>query len=53
MTKFDNELKSAERRNFLNLVGKGSFTAAVVAGAGGLLWSQEAVAQTAAEEEMD
>ena len=50
MTKFDNELKSAERRNFLNLVGKGSFTAAVIAGAGGFLWSQEAVAQTAAEE---
>ena len=50
MTKFDNELKSAERRNFLELVGKGSFTAAVVAGASGMLWSSQAAAQTAAEE---
>ena len=50
MTKFDNDLKSAERRNFLELVGKGGFTAAVMAGAGGVLWSREAAAQTAAEE---
>ncbi|MGB3313611.1 MAG: TRAP transporter substrate-binding protein [Albidovulum sp.] len=46
----DKELKSAERRNFLKLAGSGSFTAAVVAGAGGVLWSNEAAAQTANEE---
>lgn len=46
----DKELASAERRNFLKLVGTGGFTAAMVAGAGGLLWSSEAVAQTAKEE---
>ncbi|MEM9197760.1 MAG: TRAP transporter substrate-binding protein [Pseudomonadota bacterium] len=40
----------AERRNFLKLAGAGSFTAAVVAGAGGMLWSSEAAAQTAREE---
>ena len=44
------DLASAERRNFLKLAGSGGFTAAVVAGAGGMLWSSEAVAQTAAEE---
>ncbi|MCY4032290.1 MAG: TRAP transporter substrate-binding protein [Hyphomicrobiales bacterium] len=44
------ELKSAERRNFLELVGKGGFTAAVAAGASGVLWSSEAVAQTAKED---
>ena len=41
------ELKSAERRNFLKLAGTGGFTAAMVAGAGGVLWSDQAVAQTA------
>ncbi len=46
----ENELKSAERRNFLKLTGTGAFTAAVVAGAAGTLWSSEAVAQTAKEE---
>ena len=46
----DNEIKSAERRNFMKLVGGGSFTAAVVAGTAGTLWSDEAVAQTAQEE---
>ena len=45
-----NELKSAERRNFLKLAGTGSFTAAMVVGAGGMLWSTEASAQTAMEE---
>lgn len=45
-----NELKSAERRNFLKLTSAGAFTAAVVAGAAGTLWSDEAVAQTAIEE---
>jgi TRAP-type C4-dicarboxylate transport system substrate-binding protein len=44
------ELKSAERRNFLKLAGTGGFTAAMVAGAGGVLWSDQAVAQTAQEE---
>lgn len=46
----NNELKSAERRNFLKLSGTGAFTAAVVAGAAGTLWSDEAAAQTAKEE---
>ncbi len=44
------ELASEERRNFLKLAGSGSFTAALVAGAGGVLWSGEAAAQTAKEE---
>ncbi len=44
------ELKSAERRNFLKLTGSGAFTAAMIAGAAGTLWSEEAVAQTAKEE---
>ena len=35
---------------FLELAGKGSFTAPMVAGATGVLSSSEAVAQTAAEE---
>ncbi len=43
-------LKSAERRNFLKLTGQGAFTAALVAGAAGTLWSDEAAAQTAQEE---
>ena len=43
-------LKSEERRNFLKLAGMGSFTAAVMAGAAGVLWSEEAAAQTAKEE---
>jgi len=46
----DAELVSEERRNFLKLTGTGAFTAAVVAGAGGFLWSSEATAQTAQEE---
>lgn len=50
MKKLDNELASTERRNFLKLAGTGSFTAALVAGAGGVLWSSAAVAQTVAEE---
>lgn len=45
-----NELQSEERRNFLKLASAGSFTAAIVAGAAGMLWSSEAVAQTQAEE---
>ncbi|MFO6465021.1 TRAP transporter substrate-binding protein [Jannaschia sp. KMU-145] len=44
------ELASAERRNFLKLTGTGAFTAAMVAGGAGLLWSDAAVAQTQNEE---
>lgn len=44
------ELKSAERRNFLKLSGAGAFTAAMVAGGAGMLWSSEAAAQTQQEE---
>ncbi len=44
------EILFAERRNFLSLAAKGSFTAAIVAGAAGTLWSDQAVAQTAKEE---
>ncbi|GAA6179712.1 MULTISPECIES: TRAP transporter substrate-binding protein [unclassified Shimia] len=50
MDKSKRELKSAERRNFLKLTGSGAFTAAMVAGASGVLWSSEASAQMAAEE---
>lgn len=44
------DLASANRRNFLKLSGQGGFTAAVMAGAAGVLWSDEAAAQTASEE---
>jgi len=44
------EIESAERRNFLKLTGSGAFTAAMVAGGAGTLWSDEAAAQTAKEE---
>ncbi|NNK79807.1 MAG: TRAP transporter substrate-binding protein [Litoreibacter sp.] len=50
MTDDRNELKSAERRNFMKLAATGGFTAALVAGAAGTLWSTEAAAQTANEE---
>ena len=50
MDKAKRELESVERRNFLKLTSTGAFTAAMVAGAGGMLWSSEAVAQTANEE---
>jgi len=46
----DRELASAARRNFLKLTSAGGFTAAMIAGAGGFLWSSEATAQTANEE---
>lgn len=39
-----------ERRNFLKIASSAGFTAAVVAGAGGMLASPEAAAQTAREE---
>ena len=44
------KVKTAERRNFLKLASSGAFTAALVAGAAGSLWSTEATAQTAKEE---
>ncbi len=43
-------LASAARRNFLKLTTGGAFTAAMVVGASGMLWSTEATAQTANEE---
>lgn len=53
MTNIENRrdsIESQERRNFLRLTGSGAFTAAVVAGAAGTLWSEGASAQTAQEE---
>jgi len=50
MTDDQKTLASAERRNFLKLSAAGGFTAALVAGAAGTLWSTEAAAQTANEE---
>jgi len=43
-------VKTVERRNFLKLASSGAFTAALVAGAAGSVWSTEATAQTAKEE---
>ena len=50
MNKEQKELASQERRNFMKLAATGSFTAALVAGASGVLWSSAATAQTANEE---
>jgi TRAP-type C4-dicarboxylate transport system substrate-binding protein len=50
MTDDHNELASEERRNFLKIMGTSGFTAAIVAGAAGVLGSSEASAQTANEE---
>jgi len=53
MMKDINEAREAvdtSRRNFLKAVSAGGFTAALIAGAGGFLWSEEAVAQTMKEE---
>ncbi|WP_299625255.1 TRAP transporter substrate-binding protein [uncultured Tateyamaria sp.] len=50
MTTDRKELASAARRNFLKLTATGGFTAAMVAGAAGTLWSTEAAAQSANEE---
>ena len=44
------ELESTERRNFLKVASTAGFTAALVAGASGALWSTEAAAQSANEE---
>lgn len=46
----DNAMMRATRRNFLKLTGSGAFTAAMVAGAAGMLWSDSAAAQTRTEE---
>lgn len=43
-------MAALERRNFPKLAGESGFTASVVAGAAGTLWSTEAAAQTAKEE---
>ena len=45
----ENELASEERRNFLKLAASGSFTAALVAGAGGMLLQRIPVAIHGAE----
>ncbi len=50
MTDNRTELASSERRNFLKLTATGGFTAAMVAGGAGMLWSSEAAAQSANEE---
>jgi len=50
MNKSADTIESTERRNFLKLASTGGFTAALVAGAAGTLWSTEAVAQTVNEE---
>ncbi|WP_375265633.1 TRAP transporter substrate-binding protein [Planktotalea sp.] len=50
MNEDEKMVASAERRNFLKLSAVGGFTAALVAGAAGTLWSTEAAAQTANEE---
>jgi TRAP-type C4-dicarboxylate transport system substrate-binding protein len=42
--------QSPARRRFLEVAAKGGFTAATLAAAGGVLWSDEAVAQMAQEE---
>jgi TRAP-type C4-dicarboxylate transport system substrate-binding protein len=46
----DDELRSVERRNFFATSAKFGFTAAVVAAGAGTLFSKEAAAQTAQEE---
>lgn len=48
---FLNPPHSAERRRFFEVAGRYGFTTAVVAGAGGVLFSDAAVAQTSVEEE--
>lgn len=40
-----------ERRRFFEVAGRYSFTVAVLAGTGGFLWSDEAIAQAAKEDE--
>jgi hypothetical protein len=40
--KIQDEVASIERRNFLKLSGAGAFTVAILAGAAGTLWSDEA-----------
>jgi TRAP-type C4-dicarboxylate transport system substrate-binding protein len=47
----NDELRSVERRNFFEISAKFGFTAAVVAAGAGTLFSREAAAQTAQEEQ--
>ena len=50
MGKQKDDLASAERRNFMKLTAAGGFTAAMVAGSAGVLWSDKAAADTLAVE---
>lgn len=50
MSDVKDEIASVERRNFLKLTASAAFTAAIVTGAAGVLWSPEAAAQNANEE---
>ncbi|HVG04495.1 MAG TPA: TRAP transporter substrate-binding protein [Burkholderiaceae bacterium] len=45
------EQTNPERRRFLEICGRYGFTTAVLASTGGYLWSDDAIAQTAADEE--
>ena len=45
------EQLSPERRRFLEICGRYGFTTAVLGSIGGYLWSDDAIAQTAADEE--
>ena len=45
------EQMNPERRRFLEICGRYGFTTAVLASIGGYLWSDDAIAQTAADEE--
>ena len=50
MKEYQEELENSERRRFFEATTKYGFTAAVIAGAAGTLFSPEAVAQTSREE---
>ena len=51
MSRQVHKMPSAERRRFLQVCSRYGFTTAVMAAGGGFLWSESAVAQTAADEE--
>ena len=44
-------IQSPQRRRFLEVTGRYGFTTAVLASSGGFLWSESALAQTAADED--
>ena len=44
-------IASLERRRFLEISGRWGFSTAVLAGVGGYLWNDQAIAQTGADEE--